>query len=62
MAPTAQSKSPPRFLEHAGGRLLDLSEKEKKGKRRLKGRKRKGKKRKKEEEKGEERSEFQLLL
>jgi hypothetical protein len=52
----------PRFLDHAGGRLLDLPEKEKKGKRRQKGRKRRGKKRKKEEEKGEERSEFQLLL
>ena len=46
MAPPAQSKSPPRFLEHAGGRLLDLPEKEKK---REKKTKRKKKERKKEE-------------
>ena len=46
MAPPAQAKSPGRYLDHAGGRLLDLPEKEKKGER--------GKKEEKEEEKGEE--------
>ena len=46
MAPPAQAKSQIWFLDHAGGRLLDLPEKAKKGKR--------GKKEEKEEEKGEE--------
>jgi len=43
MAPPAQAKSRPWFLDHAGGRLLDLPEKEKKGgKRGKRRRKRRG--------------------
>jgi hypothetical protein len=39
------------ILDHAGGRLLDLPKKEKKGKRREKGRKWRGKRRKKKKKK-----------
>jgi hypothetical protein len=50
MAPPASHDHRVRFLDHAGGRLLDLSEKEKKGKRRKKEekkRKKRGKRRRK---------------
>jgi hypothetical protein len=57
MAPPAQSKSHQWFLEHAGGRLLDLPEKrekrEKKTKRKKKERKKEGKKKKKKERRGQ---------
>jgi hypothetical protein len=59
MAPPASHDHRVRFLDHAGGRLLDLSEKEKKGKRRKKEEKR-GKKRKKKKKK--ERKEITPIL
>ena len=48
MAPPAQAKSRPWFLDHAGERLLDLPEKEKKGERGKKGGGKRKKKKKKE--------------
>jgi len=51
MAPPAQAKSPARFLDHAGGRLLDLPEKAKKGKKGKKEGKKRKKKKKKERKK-----------
>ena len=51
MAPPAQAKSPGRYLDHAGGRLLDLPEKEKKVERGKKGGKKRKQKKKKERNK-----------